>query len=656
MMRLKFISFIFIFYINLFFHGFILSNGYGQCDYEEVIKNQKPLVYYRYHDPVAPGALLNNLGGVVITNTLPYPPGWSSIAEGAVNGDAGAWFNGIGTRADYDNKLNPWPVFTVEFWAMYGGKQVSPDGYGAVVGSFSYGEKGPRGWFLYANPKGSWEFRVGGEENGVCILSGGKIVEKEWVHLAATYNGSIAQLFINGLLADSKVFYGACPNPDSMKFGIGCRGDDFFPWTGGIDEFALYGQVLSSEQILERTLLRADSQAYEKAVLKLKPLVYFRLNEAFPHNLAENSAPGGMMTNFGYYEWGATPSAPGPRYAGFEPTDTALCLTNGADYLEFFLEEPQSCSTAWTFTGWVKPLKSTAVRQTLLSHSLPGVGEDFSFFIQHGYQLACLGLPETSVINFDLSLQENLWHYLALLVTPTHLTLWVNDGRDSVLKSASYELKSPILQCCKHDRLVESGLNNEGTKDFNFYGMLDEWTLFDRPLSEGEIKNQFYTALGNHSPEIFGIVREGSFSLPHEAKVGETVFLRADAAGSQPLSFKWFCNGELLGDSESSVLEYYLSGLRAVERFEVLVSNALGEVRSQVFELGVLPADTPEGPELFYVWRGGQIELSWRGGVLHCFSVWGEAPKPVEAAVSPLKIDFSKNRQQFYIVLKSKNE
>lgn len=639
-------------FIGLFLNGFGLFSAHGECDYERIIKSQNPLVYYRFQDPVPPGALLTNLGSVVITNTLPYPTGWSSLPKGAVNEDAGAWFSGVGTTADYDNELNPWPNFTVELWAMYGGKQVSPDGYGAVAGSYSYGENGPRGWVIYANHNGVWEFRIGGEDNGVCILTGGRAIENEWIHLAGTYDGSVAQFFENGVLINTCVFYGGKPNPDSMKFGLGCRGDDFFPWTGGIDEFVLHGKVLSPLQISDQILYKTDSKAYEKAILKLNPLVYFRLNEGRPYNLARNSADIGGAGFPGAYEAGATPFSAGPRHIGFEQTDQALCLTNSTDYLEFFLSSSESQSLSWTLTGWFKPIKSSSVRQTLFSHTSLDGGEEFSLFVRDDCRIVYFS-PNGQEIDLGLNLSENLWNYLALVVTPTHLTLWTNGGRESTLASVSRQYSGLPLQRCDRFRLGESGPENSGTKDSNFYGLIDEWTVFNRALTEGEIKNQFYTAWGNLAPEIYGIRREGVFKSAEKAQVGESIILRADAAGSQPMAFKWFCNGELLPGSDSSILEYLPSVADGVVRFQVFVSNAKGKVTSDIFEVHVLPSDSAEELELSYSWKEGCLELNWKGGTLHCFSQWGDTPEPVESAMSPLKIFAPWENQQFYIVLKT---
>ena len=172
-------------------------------------------------------------------------------------------------------------------------------------------------------------------------------------------------------------------------------------------------------------------------------------------------------------------------------------------------------------------------------------GEEFDLFVKDDCRIVYLS-PNGQEIDLGLNLSENLWNYLALVVTPTHLTLWTNGGRESTLSTVSCQYSGLLLQRCDHFWLGESAPENSGTKDSNFHGVIDEWTVFNRALTEGEIKNQFYTAWGDSPPEIYGILREGDFESAEKAQVGDSIILRADAAGSQPMAFKWLCNGELL--------------------------------------------------------------------------------------------------------------
>jgi hypothetical protein len=41
-------------FLTLFLDGFGLFFAQGECDYERVVKSQKPIVYYRFQDPVPP--------------------------------------------------------------------------------------------------------------------------------------------------------------------------------------------------------------------------------------------------------------------------------------------------------------------------------------------------------------------------------------------------------------------------------------------------------------------------------------------------------------------------------------------------------------------------------------------------------------------------
>ena len=107
---------------------------------------------------------------------------------------------------------------------------------------------------------------------------------------------------------------------------------------------------------------------------------------------------------------------------------------------------------------------------------------------------------------------------------------------------------------------------------------------FNRALTEGEIKNQFYTAWGIWLLRFMVFEGKVFLSQQKKAQVGESIILRADAAGSQPMAFKWFCSGELLPGSDSSILEYLPSWPIMVWCVSGFVSNAKGKVTSDILK------------------------------------------------------------------------
>ena len=96
------------------------------------------------------------------------------------------------------------------------------------------------------------------DANGNYDSVGAAIAYGNWVHVAATYDGSIGllSLYTNGVLAAQKATtirpFGNLIAGDSPGVGIGNVNDGFnnFPFLGDIDEIALYNRALAPAEIL----------------------------------------------------------------------------------------------------------------------------------------------------------------------------------------------------------------------------------------------------------------------------------------------------------------------------------------------------------------------------------------------------------------------
>jgi hypothetical protein len=70
-----------------------------------------------------------------------------------------------------------------------------------------------------------------------------------WSHVAATYDGAMMRLYVNGVQVNSQAKTGALPSSSGGRLMIG--GDDFFGqyFTGRIDEVRIYDRALSVSEI-----------------------------------------------------------------------------------------------------------------------------------------------------------------------------------------------------------------------------------------------------------------------------------------------------------------------------------------------------------------------------------------------------------------------
>jgi hypothetical protein len=171
-------------------------------------------------------------------------------ATNPVTGMAGAHFDGGSGYAltPYYPALNP-AVFSAEAW-------VNPDSAPVTTlcvlccGEFA----SPRsGWLVYQNTNG-WNFRTFygvSTDTAVNITSATLPVAGAWTHLAVTWDGTTARLYVNGALDGSQVST-TVPNylpGTGGGFAVGGRADGSFWWAGTVSDAVLYNHVLTAQEI-----------------------------------------------------------------------------------------------------------------------------------------------------------------------------------------------------------------------------------------------------------------------------------------------------------------------------------------------------------------------------------------------------------------------
>ena len=194
---------------------------------------------------------------------------------GAVSagGDLSAVYDGVAgsnTVVLYQPALNPASAspFTVEFWAR---PTASDNDDAPVSNRVSAGNRS--GWvFFQRAADAGWNFRMyNGAGGGLgWDLTGGTSALDSWNHVVATWNGSAAQLYVNGALADSTndpAATGAYNASSAADFIIAST-DSGSPYAGSVDEAAFYGTALSAEQVVNHfgTATTGAAGAYHSLV------------------------------------------------------------------------------------------------------------------------------------------------------------------------------------------------------------------------------------------------------------------------------------------------------------------------------------------------------------------------------------------------------
>jgi len=330
-------------------------------DYSSAVLADGPAAYYRLGDPAAALPAARNSGSLGAGGDgvhLGARRGVGGAIAGSANGSA--YYDGSGARTviPYTAALNPPATqpFTIEAWVKPG-----IDGLGnAQAPLFNRRSTNPRqGWVFFQRPSGTgFTFRMY-NENGSSQsvdITGGPYTVGEWTHLAATWDGSTATLYVNGLNVGSQVNT-YVPN-SAAPFSIGAYGADNpgdNPYTGSIDEVAFYASALSPAQILDHHdngVNPARTTGYEALVVADGAVVSLHLNEPNAVNLGSLGARAD-----GTHTVGVTLGAPG-ALAG--STDTAATYggiqqADGGSPTTVPYDPALNPAGSFTVEAWVKP-------------------------------------------------------------------------------------------------------------------------------------------------------------------------------------------------------------------------------------------------------------------------------------------------------------
>ncbi len=201
----------------------------------------------------------------------------------AAGGDTGARYGaGERTQVAYQAALNPSSSspFSIEFWANPSG---SDDDDTAVNNRYATGNRS--GWSIFQRAAG-WNLKMYNGTGGDVgwDLTGGTSTIGAWSHVVATWSGSAALLYVNGVLADSTndtsktPGYNANPSTNLPSLNVGANFNGGSPSASLIDEVAFYASELSLAQISNHYALAASptAGAYASAVVGDGAVLYFQ--------------------------------------------------------------------------------------------------------------------------------------------------------------------------------------------------------------------------------------------------------------------------------------------------------------------------------------------------------------------------------------------
>ena len=98
-----------------------------------------------------------------------------------------------------------------------------------------------RGYILYASDTNTWQLWLGNGSGGWAKLAGPAITLNTWTHLAASYDGTTARLYINGTLTTTATLPYTPNSARPLRIGAGkneTNPDYHFP--GRLDDISIY--------------------------------------------------------------------------------------------------------------------------------------------------------------------------------------------------------------------------------------------------------------------------------------------------------------------------------------------------------------------------------------------------------------------------------
>lgn len=576
----------------------MLACAQTRADYPSTIINGKPAGYWRFNesglqttlDAATNQGTLGSTGYGIYTGGAIHPVAGALVGEPSDTATSFAGDNGY-VGVPYSAALGS-AKFTVEAWVR---PSVSPppSGQSGLAAVLSCGHlAAPRtGWLIYQSSTG-WNLRGynGVDSTAVINITGGPTpVAGTWYHIAATFDGAIAHVYVNGVdAAVSSTVTTYAANTDG-QFAIGTRSDIAFPYAGDVDEVAYYSTTLSASTIASHYtagLNATPSTPYATLIGASSPAVYLRLDEpAFVSPSTPNFGTLGSSANGSYiYQSGTTSDFDSPAYPGLESTNTVLQTSGSNGFVK--IPALNLNTNAVTMECWFKP---------------NGIQDSFAALLFHrgdsGTATGIMYQDVTGNIGYHwndtsstyswishLSPADGVWNYAALAVSSNQATLYLWDG--ATWQSAVNQVTHDVEAFAGTTRVA----TDSGTGRF-FKGLIDEPAIYSTTLPEGQLHTHVLAAIGG---SVTPTIVTDLAVTPDEVHYTTVPFtLSVDAFGTPPLIFTWRRDGVAVAKT-TNVWSYTKTAVASdAGSYDVVISNASGSVTSSAVSIAINSAVPP---------------------------------------------------------------
>ncbi len=367
-----------------------------------------------------------------------------------------------------------------------------------------------------------------------------------------------------------------------------------------------FGNVTSS--VAPLSLVTPDGSPYEAGVLAAGPAAYYRLNET-------GSPASGSLVAYDYvggknglYGIGVVDNMAGPRSAvgfpGFVSTNTGGQLAANNTNSQIALLPWNLNTNTVTLTAWLNPagnqVSGAGVIYTRGTNNVIGglvydgvqTNGDYTLGYNWNNNVAASGWSS------GLSVPQNQWSLVALVITPTNATVYVLNT--NFLKSSVNTTAHATMAWNGPEYLGTDPGGANGTRNFN--GLLDEVGIFNKALTADQVLGLYGAGLNVAAiaPQIT------AQPLPQTVAATTTAHFTVAALGTAPLAYQWqfqsggagaYVNlsdvGNISGSTTPALAVANTSGAD-VGNYRVAVTNIMGAVTSSPAALGLTAPPPPD--------------------------------------------------------------
>jgi hypothetical protein len=562
------------------------TNGLGQ--YRTTILADNPDGYWRLNETSgfvpAPVTATNIAAGSTLEQGI-YDLGTRLQQPGALvaSADKAVYFDGLKilqVPPGVTSRRNA--PFSVEFWAKPAIAYTGGTAQACVLASTDR-DFGRSGWLFYQGGNGwSWWFGTNNSTTYTIQLDPTTPVNTtNWYHIAGTYDGTTARLYVNGVEALSKT--GIFSPNLSKQLTVGGRYDYGLGYQGSVDEVAIYPSVLSPAEVLahyQNGTNTAPGQSYESLVLAKTPLAYLRLNDStaitYPGvinsgwlgSAVDGSVVGDMVLNTDTPLVGDTnPSVDftaGGRIA--IPFDPALNRTN-----------------TFSYEVWYKQTLGTGPshRCPLWWRDEPVLGDTrgwVHYIVNNGNTFQSSDVFTTwNGLDSALLFAQDAWQHLVCTFDGKVKKMYL----DGVLIAVS---TTPTLAV----KPVTRAVTTISSASYPWLGSLDEAAIYTNALTVERVQAHYFAARGVNPPAVaptFGVDALGITNYE-----GAVVTLPTIALGTAPFTYQWYKGTTAVPGQTNATLTLSPAKESDSGDYKLTVTNGGGSKDSQIATVLILKA------------------------------------------------------------------